>query len=146
VGLIDDLESGPVALDTQIFIYFIEEDGRYLPLIKPLFEAIDSGDLLAVTSGLSLMEVLVVPYRSGNAALADRYESLLTRSRGLRFIEVDRPLLKAAAQLRATFKLKSPDAIQVAAALMGDCTSFLTNDRRIRAVPGLKILQVKNYL
>jgi len=41
VGLIDDLESGPVALDTQIFIYFIEEDGRYLPLIKPLFEAID---------------------------------------------------------------------------------------------------------
>jgi predicted nucleic acid-binding protein len=146
VGLIDDLESGPVALDTQIFIYFIEEDGRYLPLIKPLFEAIDAGDLLAVTSGLSLMEVLVVPYRLGNAALADRYESLLTRSRGLRFIEVDRPLLKAAAQLRATFKLKPPDAIQVAAALVGNCTSFLTNDRRIRAVPGLKILQVKNYL
>jgi predicted nucleic acid-binding protein len=146
VGLIDDLASGPVALDTQIFIYFIEEDGRYLPLIKSLFEAIDSGDLLAVTSGLSLMEVLVVPYRSGNAALADRYESLLTRSRGLRFIEVDRPLLKAAAQLRATFKLKSPDAIQVAAALVCDCTSFLTNDRRIRTVPGLKILQVKNYL
>jgi len=141
VGLIDDLASGPVALDTQIFIYFIEEDGRYLPLIKSLFEAIDGGDLLAVTSGLSLMEVLVVPYRSGNAALADRYESLLTRSRGLRFIEVDRPLLKAAAQLRATFKLKSPDAIQVAAALVCDCTSFLTNDRRIRAVPGLKILQ-----
>jgi len=146
VGLIDDLESGPVALDTQIFIYFIEEDGRYLPLIKPLFEAIDAGDLLAVTSGLSLMEVLVVPYRLGNAALADRYESLLTRSRGLRFIEVDRPLLKAAAQLRATFKLKPPDAIQVAAALVGNCTSFLTNDRRIRAVPGLKIFQVKNYL
>lgn len=146
MGLIDDLESGPVALDTQIFIYFIEEDGRYLPLIKPLFEAIDAGDLLAVTSGLSLMEVLVVPYRLGNAALADRYESLLTRSRGLRFIEVDRPLLKAAAQLRATFKLKPPDAIQVAAALVGNCTSFLTNDRRIRAVPGLKIFQVKNYL
>lgn len=146
MGLIDDLESGPVALDTQIFIYFIEEDGRYLPLIKPLFEAIDGGDLLAVTSGLSLMEVLVVPYRLGNAALADRYESLLTRSRGLRFIEVDRPLLKAAAQLRATFKLKPPDAIQVAAALVGNCTSFLTNDRRIRAVPGLKIFQVKNYL
>jgi predicted nucleic acid-binding protein len=146
VGLIDDLKPGPVALDTQIFIYFIEEDGRYLPLIKPLFEAIDHGDLLAVTSGLSLMEVLVVPYRFGHAALADRYESLLTNSRGLRFIEVDRRLLKAAAQLRATFKLKPPDAIQVAAALVGDCQSFLTNDRRIRAVLGLKIIQLKSYL
>ena len=92
------------------------------------------------------MEVLVVPYRSGNSSLADRYESLLTNSRGLRFIEVDRHLLKAAAQLRATFKLKPPDAIQVAAGLVGDCKSFLTNDRRIRSVPGLKILQVKNYL
>jgi predicted nucleic acid-binding protein len=146
VGLIDDLKPGPVALDTQIFIYFIEEEGRFLPLIKPLFEAIDRGDLVGVTSGLTLMEVLVVPNRSGNSALADRYEALLTNSRGLRFIEVDRRLLKAAAQLRATFKLKPPDAIQVAAALVGDCNSFLTNDRRIPAVLGLKILQVKNYL
>jgi len=146
VGLIDDLKPGPFALDTQIFIYFIEEESRYLSLIKPLFEAIDRGDLLAVTSGLSLMEVLVVPYRSGNSALAEQYESLLTNSRGLRFIEVDRHLLKAAAHLRATFKFKPPDAIQVAAALVGHCKSFLTNDRRIRAVPGLRILQVKDYL
>jgi len=146
VGLIHDLKPGPVALDTQIFIYFIEEDGRFLPLVKPLFEAIDRGDLVGVTSGLSLMEVLVVPYRSGNSALADRYEALLTHGRGLRFIEIDRRLLKAAAQLRATFKLKPPDAIQVAAALVSGCNSFLTNDRRIPAVAGLKILQLKNYL
>lgn len=146
MGLIGDLKSGPVALDTQIFIYFIEEEGRFLPLIKPLFEAIDRGELVAVTSGLSLMEVLVVPYRSGNSALADRYESLLTNSRGLRFIEVDRRLLKAAAHLRAAFMLKPPDAIQMAAALVGGCNSFLTNDRRIPTVPGLNILQLKNYL
>jgi predicted nucleic acid-binding protein len=146
VGLIDDLKPGPVALDTQIFIYFIEEDDRFLPLVKPLFEAVDRGELVGVTSGLTLMEVLVVPYRSGNSALADRYESLLTTSRGLRFVEVDRRLLKAAAQLRATFKFKPPDAIQVAAALVGDCKWFLTNDRRIPAVPSLKFLQLKNYL
>ena len=146
MGLIHDVKPGPVALDTQIFIYLIEEEDRFLPIVKPLFEAIDRGQLVGVTSGLSLMEVLVVPYRSGNFALADRYESLLINSRGLRFIEVDRRLLKAAAQLRAAFKLKPPDAIQVAAALVGDCKSFLTNDRRIPAVPSLRILQVKNYL
>ena len=39
MGLIDDLKPGPVALDTQIFIYFIEEERRFLPLVKPLFEA-----------------------------------------------------------------------------------------------------------
>ena len=146
MGLIEDLKPGPVTLDTQVFIYFIEEDKQFLPLVKPLFEAIDHGTLLAVTSGLTLMEVLVVPYRTGNFSLADRYEALLTRSRGLRFIEVDRPLLRAAAQLRAAYRLKPPDAIQVAAAMVANCQAFLTNDRRIPSMPGLKVFQLKNYL
>ncbi len=144
MGLIDDL--APVALDTQIFIYFIEEDKRFLPLVRPVFEAIDHGILPAVTSALTLMEVLVVPYRNRNTALADRYEALLTRSRGLHCLDVDRSLLKIAAGLRANFKLKPPDAIQVAAAMVANCSVFLTNDRRIPSVPGLKILQLKKYL
>ena len=79
--LIDDLKPGPVALDTPVFIYFIEEDKQFLPLVKPLFEAIDHGSLPASTSALTLMEVLVAPYRTGNIPLDDRYEALLTRSR-----------------------------------------------------------------
>jgi predicted nucleic acid-binding protein len=146
VGLIEDLGGGPVALDTQAFIYFIEEDEHFLALVKPLFEAIDHGSIAAATSGLTLMEVLVVPYRTGNLALAERYEALLTQSRGLRFVDIDRTLLKAAAQLRATFELKPPDAIQVAAAMVANCGAFLTNDRRIPAMRGLKILQLRNYL
>lgn len=146
MGLIDDLDPGPVALDTQVFIYFIEENERFLRLVKPLFEAIDHGTLRAATSALTLMEVLVVPYRNGNSALADRYEALLTRSRGLRCVDIDRSVLKAAAQLRANFKLKPPDAIQVATALVARCSAFLTNDRRIPPIPGLKILQLNKYL
>ena len=146
MGLIADLKPGPVALDTQVFIYFIEEDKQYLPLVKPLFEAIDQNTLIGATSGLTLMEVLVVPYRIGNFSLADRYEALLTRSRGLRFIDIDRPLLKTAARLRAAFRLKPPDAIQVAAAMVAHCHAFVTNDKRIPAMPGLEVVQLENYL
>ena len=146
MGLIDDLGPGPIALDTQSFTYFIEEDEQYLPIIRPLFEVLDSGALNATTSALTLMEVLVVPYRIGDIALADRYEALLTRSRGLRCVDVDRSVLKAAAQLRASVKLKPPDAIQVATALLARCSSFVTNDRRIPAIPGLKILQLSRFL
>ena len=39
VALIDDLGPGPVGVDTAIFIYFIEEDERYLQSIVPLFGA-----------------------------------------------------------------------------------------------------------
>src|SRR3989442_14953960 len=106
----------------------MEENKRSPLLVNSLFKVMDNVSLPASTSGLTLMEVLVVPYRPGNISLADRYEALLTRSRGLRFIDVDRPLLKAAAQLRAALKLKPPDAIQVAAAIMSNCSSFLTKD------------------
>ncbi|MBI3001519.1 MAG: PIN domain-containing protein [Deltaproteobacteria bacterium] len=146
MGLIDDILPGPVALDTAIFIYFIEEDRRFLQLVKPVFQAIDGGTLQAVTSALTLLEVLVVPYRAGNLALAERYESLLTRSRGVRVIDLERPLLKAAAHLRAKASLKAPDAIQTAAALSARCSTFLTNDRKIPILPGLKVLQLRNYL
>jgi len=146
VGLTDDLRPGPVALDTAVFIYFIEEAPRFLPIVKPVFAAIDRGDLEGVTSGLTLLEVLVAPYRAGNFRLAERYEALLTRSRGLRLIDIDRPLLRSAALLRATVRLKLPDAIQIAAALAARCLVFLTNDRKIPSVPGLKILQLRSYL
>ena len=66
---------------------------------------------------MTLLETLVIPYRTGDLALAERYEALLARSRGLRLVDLDRPLLRAAAQLRATAGLKTPDALQIAAAL-----------------------------
>ena len=43
MGLIDDLGPGPLAIDTAIFIYFIEEAPRFLPLVVPLFEEADAG-------------------------------------------------------------------------------------------------------
>jgi len=146
VGLIREIGKGPLALDTVTFIYFIEEHPRYLPLLDPIFGAIDEGLLPAIASSLTLLEVLVVPYRAGNTALAERYEQLLTRSRGLRLIDIDRVQLRAAAQLRAVHAgLRTPDAIQVSAALAGDCSALLTNDRDLPTLPGLRILQLKDF-
>lgn len=146
MGLIEDVGSGPVGLDTAVFIYFVEEHAEFLPLVEPLFAGVDAGRWPAVTSSLTLLETLVVPYRAHDAALADRYEALLSRSRGLHLVDLDRSLLRAAAHLRATRPVKTPDALQLAAALMTGCTCYVTNDRALPAVPGLRILQLRDYL
>ena len=146
MGLIADLGPGPVAIDTAVFIYFIEEDPRFLPLIEPLFQEADRGARELVTSAITLLEVLVVPYRAGNRLLADRYEALLTRSRGVRVVDLTRAQLRAAAQLRATTGVKTPDALQLAAAIGTDCHAFLTNDRRLPGIPGLRIRQLATYI
>jgi predicted nucleic acid-binding protein len=142
----EEIGRGPVGLDTAIFIYFIEEHPQFLPLVEPVFAAIDAGSLEGVTSGLTLLETLVAPYRAGNAPLAERYNALLTRSRGIRFVDLHRLLLRAAAQLRATVRVKTPDALQLTAALSANCATYLTNDRDLPSIPGLRILQLRDYL
>jgi predicted nucleic acid-binding protein len=146
VALIDDLEAGPVAVDTAVFIYFIEEHERFLPVITPLFGAADEGKRDIVASALTLLEVLVLPYRTGNVRLAERYEALLTRSRGIRVVDLTRDHLRLAAQVRAATGATPPDALQLAGALGTGCSVFITNDRRLPAVPGLRIIQLGAYV
>ena len=146
MGLITELGVGSVAVDTAIFIYFIEENPRFLPEILPLFKQADQGKRELITSALTLLEVLVVPYRAGNRRLADRYEALLTHSRGIRLVELSHDQLRAAAQLRAATSIKTPDALQLVAAIGAGCATFLTNDRRLPPVPGLRILELASYV
>lgn len=143
MGLTSSLGGGAVGIDTAIVIYFIEEHPKFLPMILPLFREADQGKRDLVSSAITLLEVLVVPYRAGNRALADRYEALLTRSRGIRLIDTTRDQLKAAAQLRAATGVRVPDALQLVAALGSGCTAFVTNDRRLPAIPGLRIVQLE---
>jgi len=147
LGLSEELGPGPTALDTAVFIYYLEENDTFLPLVAPIFAEVAAGRRQVVTSSLTLLEVLVVPYRTGNLSLAGRYEACLSRSRGVRLLDIGREHLRIAAQLRALHPgVRTPDALQLAAALAGGCTGFVTNDRDLPAVPGLKVMQLRSYL
>lgn len=146
MALIDDLGVGTIAVDTSLFIYFIEEDPRFLPVVAPLFRAADEGKRALIASALTLLEVLVVPYRAGNIPLAERYNALLTRSRGIRIVDLTQDHMRAAAQIRASTGASTPDALQLAAALSAGCSAFVTNDRRMPAVSRLRIIQLGFYV
>lgn len=146
MGIVKDIGIGPVCLDACIFIYLIEENSKFLEIILPIFEAIDHGELIAITSGITLIETLVIPFRFNDKKLAEKYERVLTKSRGMKFFELDIEILRNAAFLRAKFNIKTPDALQIAAAQKGDCSSFVTNDRRLPNIEGLTIIQLSNYL
>ena len=145
MGLIDDLGPGRVGVDTAIFIYVIEAAPPWLPIITPLFQAADAGRIELVTSAVTLLEVLVVPNRANDAALATRYEALLTSSRGIHLMDLTRDRLRRAAQLRARSRVRSPDALQIAAAQQAGCSTYVTNDRRLPPVPGLRLVQLAQY-
>lgn len=146
MGVREEVGMGPVGLDTVAFIYLIEEHPRYLAIVEPLFEAIDRGEVEGVTSTLTLLEVLVQPYRVGDTELADRYERVLSMGRNLALVEIDRAQLRAAALIRARSRIRTPEAIQLAAALSRHCPVFVTNDREPPPVPGIRRIRIDDHV
>jgi predicted nucleic acid-binding protein len=64
----------------------------------------------------------------------------------LRAFPVTAEIATEAAQLRASYGLKTPDSIQLATARLGGATAFLTNDDHFAALPGMKIISLDELL
>lgn len=127
-----------VGIDTAIFIYHVEGSLRFAEPAGVAIDALARGLITGVTSVLTLMELTVQPLRLGRLVAANEYEILLTSFPNLEIIDVDRAVVRRAAELRAAYRLKPADAIQVAASLERQATAFLTNDRGLRRVQELR--------
>jgi predicted nucleic acid-binding protein len=134
------LQGQVVGLDTAPLIYFIEQNDTYLESVRAFFRAISRGEFQAVTSTLTLTEVLVHPLRSGNVDLANQYRDILLDQENLTIVPVSVEISEVAAHLRATKNVRTPDAIQLATAIQGRAMFFLTNDVRLAAIPNLEVL------
>ena len=134
------LKSQKVGLDTMIFIYAFEEYPAYLPFLKNFFSVLEKGEIEAVTSTITITECLVHPYRKKDFALAAQYMVLFRNFPHLSVVPVTDDIAERATFLRAHYNLKTPDAIQVATALISGSRAFLTNDENLAPVKGIDIL------
>lgn len=124
MGQLTSQLGGRVYLDTNIIIYAVEGYEAHAELIKSLLQALTERELIAITSDLTLAEVLVKPQRDGNTTVADAYRRFLSPTEVLRNAPITRELLEVAASLRATTSLKLPDAIHFASASNITVTPF----------------------
>jgi predicted nucleic acid-binding protein len=145
---IDEALSGVTALglDTAPLIYFVEAHPKYDARVTAIFERVAQGRLQAVTSAISLVEVLTQPIAKGDSELQDEYRDLLLNSDNFELLPVDFEMAERAAVLRASYKLRTPDALQVAAALGAGCQAFLTNDAPLKRVKEIKVLVLDELL
>src|SRR5438874_2734840 len=119
--------AGLVYLDTNPVIYSVEKHPVYWPLLLPLWQAAKAKTIEIVSSDLTLMETLVGPLKAGDTALAGAYEQLFQQAQ-TRLLPLTHSILRDAAQLRATTRLKTPDALHAATARQAGCVLFITND------------------
>ena len=138
MGLVDELKGSRVCLDTASIIYFIEKHERYLSVVRPVFTGIDAEKIEAITSTITLLEVLVHPFRTDNETLAERYREILLYSEGLTTFEISHGVSEMASKLRAGYSIKTPDAIHIAVGVFHGADTFLTNDPALRKVRDIR--------
>ncbi len=129
-----------LGFDTAPLIYFIERHIPSVALLRELFERVSSGAIAGYTSTVTLTEILTQPDQTQNTTLVHRYRTLLLRSRNFTVVPIDAVIADRAAEIRAQYRLRTPDALQLATAMHAGCEAFLTNDHALQRVTDIRVL------
>jgi predicted nucleic acid-binding protein len=136
-----------VFIDTAPIIYYIEAHPQFGPLAKEVISALQSGELIAFSSVITLTEVLPKPIEAGNEKLAKRFAEFLKYGKSFSLIEISADIAERAGRLRGKYpNLRTLDAIQISAAIDIGADAFLTNDKRLKEIKEIKVLVLKGYL
>lgn len=128
-----------VALDSNLFIYYFENNPDFAPSSVKIFERLSSGTLKAVTSVISVMETLSYPTPPQIIeTMQEAFESIPN----LNIIDVDYKIVLEAARIRREYKFRLPDAIQLATAVNNKAQAFVTNDKRLASFIQLPIVSL----
>lgn len=105
-----------VGLDRGTFEAWLRGDARRGPLGLTLFERVEAGRLAAVTSVLTLSDLLVAPVKAHDDAAAEELQALLPTYPHLDLAPVTLAVATRAATYRGRYDLDPMAAIQVATA------------------------------
>ena len=129
-----------VTVDTAPIVYLLSDVQPFSGYFAPLFEAVEQGRNRIIVSTVTLAEVLVGPLRNGEEILAKRYRESLTRAQGWLTVPLSIDIAARAARIRAGYRLKLPDAIQLATALETDSYALVTYDRDFKSIDEIPII------
>ena len=141
-----NLKGKIIGLDTMVFIYHFQENQIYSPLTFSIFDSLEKGNFNAVTSILTLLEILVKPKRENNSILTERYKILFETFPNLQMKELNENIADIASSLRANYNINTPDAIQVATSLEAHADIFITNDTSLKKVTEIKVMLLSEML
>jgi predicted nucleic acid-binding protein len=124
-----------IYLDSCLLVYAIEDDPVFGAATRQRLA--ETGVSQLAISPLVRLECLVGPMKTGDRALRLRYEQALGL---LLLLDMPAAVYDGAAELRARYGLRTPDALHLACAQHHGCEALWTNDDRLaRASHGLAL-------
>ncbi len=127
-------------VDTAPLIYYVEENATYIARMDAVIDLIKHTPIQGVCSVITLVEVLPLPLHTGQLELMRDYRDILLNSREFVCLPINHQVAEVAADLRARYHLKTPDALHITCAITTGCDAFLTNDLGLKAVTEIKVI------
>jgi predicted nucleic acid-binding protein len=147
------LIAGPIAqrhrrilIDTSVWIHHFEQNSTFGEAAAYVIEQLEAGKFRGIASELTLLELIVKPLQLGRQDAADDYETRLSHFPNLELEPISRAILLEAAALRARYRLRTPDAIQLATAFKSGATLAITNDETWKLIAGIESLLLTDLL
>jgi predicted nucleic acid-binding protein len=100
-------------IETAPLIYYVEENPTYVDKMDAIIATVMGGSIEAVSSVLTLTEILIHPLKQDNTQLEQEYRTILLHSRAYRLLPITAQVAISAAGLRARYNLRTPDALLV---------------------------------
>ncbi len=139
------LSYAEIGIDSMCFIYHLEGNKIYGELAKQLFLQLQKNKLVAVTSVLTLAEILAFEKLQKDRILFEETKIKLHQIPNLDIISVDETISEVAAILKYKYTISLPDAIQIATALVSGQKAFITNDRGLQKIKEIKIVILDDF-
>jgi predicted nucleic acid-binding protein len=127
----------------MLFVYHFEGNAEFGPAAGRLLRAAEEGRCRLVASIVTVLEVLVVPKRHRQDDLCQRYRDLFESFPNLSVVAIGSEVVEIASDLRAVHNLRTPDALHLATAIHAGADAFVSGDRRLAAVQGMRLMRLQ---
>lgn len=134
-----------VGIDSMCFIYHFEGNKSYGEIVRHLFLQLQKDKLTAVTSTLTLAEILSFKKLQNDKILFEQIKTRLRQTPNLEIISVDETISEIAAILKYKYSTVLPDAIQIATGIASGQEAFITNDRGLQKIKEIKVVILDDF-
>lgn len=117
-------------LDSCVLIYRIEQRAPWADRVNERLSLLEASRATLIVSELTRLECRVRPLALGRADMLSDYDQFFAQPQ-IGWQTLDRAVFERATLLRAESRLKTADALHLAAAITAGCQQFITNDLRL---------------
>ena len=145
-SVLDRIAGKSVYIDTNLFIYFLDQNTHFFPIASELLEAVEKGVFIAFTGDLTVAEALVKPYKTKDNFIIHQFKAFFNTENFLSVLSHNSEAFDLCSQIRAESNMKFADALHYATAIQAGCQFFITNDKGIRSNDLIEVILINELM